>query len=379
MIIVPDHGNREPYSTPRSVVRIDGREMWFNSWTVHLNSASQADDFSIELPFRIMKDAKPSYLINSIEHPSHLLVRSEILVEIFVGYPDDPDTYDASDLTRIMYGSVDSIEINCSSSNEIVNLSGRNKVAAFLDHKTNEKFPNLTASQIAEELATRRRLKSHVVPTLTKVGAYANEESVEMNNDSQSEWDLLSHLAEQEGYIVRVIGDTLYFGPFDDQEGVGQNADVYNYTWGQNIEDFTITRNPHAAKKLVVDVHSYNSTTSQHVLATVTRDYESGEPGATAGEYRERHFFHGLNQEQAEYYANSILVQLGQNELTGTMNVSGNEELRVDGRIALYGVGTELSDFYFIKKVAHKFSLSSGFRSELSISSYLMGGGDCAC
>ncbi|KEO82099.1 phage late control D family protein [Tumebacillus flagellatus] len=375
MIIVPDHGNREAFSQPRSIVRIDGREVWFNSWTVNLNSASQADDFSIELPFRIMRDATPSFLVNSIEHPSHLLVKSEILVEIFVGRPDDPQKYNAASLTRILYGTVDSIEINCSSSGEVINLTGRNMVATFLDHKTNEKFPNLTASQIAETLATRRKLKSQVFPTYTKVGAYANEDSVEMNNDSQSEWDLLTHLAEQEDYIVRVYGDTLFFGPFDEQKDVGWSSEIYNYTWGQNVEDFTITRNPHAGKNLYVDVHSYNPASGEHVLATAERLFGTDD----ATEYRERHFFPGLNQEQAELLAKSYLTQLGQNELTGTLNVSGNEKLHVDGRIALYGTGTLLSDFYFIKKASHKFSLSDGFRTELTISNFLQGGQDCAC
>jgi phage protein D len=375
MINVPDHGNRQPHTTPRSIVRIDGKEMWFNSWSVNLNSASQADDFSIEFPFRIMKEATPAYLINTIEHPSHLLVKSDILVEIFVGYPEDPGKFDASSLKRIMYGVVDSIEINCSSSGEIVSISGRNMVAAFLDHKTNGKFPNLTASEIAKNLAANRRMKTEITDTFTKVGAYANEDSVEMDNDSQSEWDLLTHLAEQEGFIARVIDDTLYFGPFEEQEGVGRNApEIYNYTWGQNILDFSIIRNPHAAKNLYVDVHSYNSSSGQHVLASVHKHFEGAE-----SDYRERHFFNSLNQEQAEYMATSILTQLGQNELTGTLHVSGNEKLRVDGKIALYGVGHLLSDIYFIKKAAHKFSLSDGFRTELSISNFLMGGEACAC
>ncbi|MBL0386231.1 hypothetical protein JJB07_06140 [Tumebacillus sp. ITR2] len=372
MIHVQDHGNRRTFSVPRSLVRINGQTVWCNSWMVNLNAVNQADDFNLELPFQVVESlhSDSSYLLNSIETPSELLVQGTLLVEIFVGFQHDPKPYvEPSDLTRIMYGLVDSIEVKFSSSGEAVSLSGRNMVAVFLDNKINEKFPNLTSSQIAEMLAEKHGLKPRVAQTYTTVGTYANDESAEMSNDSQAEWDLLTSLAEQEGFIVCVLDDFLYFGPLENLLHDQLAQDPMAYTWGQNVLELSITRNPHAAKNLTIDVHSYNASQSQHVSASAKRDF----PGADST-YQERHFLAGLTQEQAQQRAQALVDQLAEMELVGSVTVTGDTQLRVGTRIALYGVGQVLSDFYYIRKASHTFSQTEGYRTNLSISTRLLGG-----
>lgn len=367
MIIVPDHGNRKGVSKPRSIVRLDGNDVWFNNWTVNLNSTSQADDFQIELPFRIIRNQPQSYLMNTPEDPSYLLVKSDILVEVYVGYPNNPDSYQIDDLTRILYGYVDSIEINCSSTGEIVTLTGRNMVAPFLDNKVTSKYQNKTASAIVRELAGQQGLKADVSTTYTLSGKYANNDSAEMSSD-QSQWDLMTYLAEQEGFSLRVADDTVLFGPFDKVVGSQTDVPPLAYTWGQNVEDFQITRAPHAVKNVQVEVHSYNADASAHVQANSSRSFKGA-----SDTYHERYFFAGLTQAQAQVKANSILAELSRLELTGQMNVAGNENLTVDRKIGLYGVGAGLSDIYFVRKAQHKFDFSGGYRTQVTFSNLLTG------
>ncbi|GIM47043.1 hypothetical protein DNHGIG_25920 [Collibacillus ludicampi] len=366
MIEVPFHGNLRGVSKPRSIVRIDGYRTWFNSWEVNLNSTHEADDFTLELPFRITRNQQQGYLVNTPEYTTYLFTKSDVLVEIFVGYPQNPQQFQESDLTRIMYGYMDTAEIRADASGEIVTLTGRNMIAPFLDNKTTEKYQNMTSSAIAQMLAARRGLQASVTPTYTLTGKYYNGDHVEMNKDV-SEWDLLTFLAEQEGYALRVKDNTLFFGPFDQVIGNITNAPPLNYTWGQNIESFTLSRSPHAAKNIEVEVHSYDQKTGKHILAKTARNYAMAQ-----NTYHERYFYPGLTQDQAQKKAQSILDQLSKLEVTGTMNVAGNEQLTVDRRIALYGVGLGLSETYFVRKASHKFDYKNGYRCEITFSNLLL-------
>lgn len=362
MIIVPDHGNQRGVSKPRSIVRLDGHDVWFNSWTVNLNSTSEADDFTLELPFGIMRNQPQSYLVNTPDHASLLMEKADIKVEIYVGYPQNAEQFTDSELTRLMYGYVDTIEITCNDQGELVTLSGRNLVARLLDNKVTDKYQNMTASAIVDKIAKKRNMKSKISSTYTLVGVNANDDSVEMSSD-QSEWDFLLSLAEQEGFSLRVSDDTLYFGEFDEVIGMVSAGEPLAYTWGQNIEAFTLTRAPHATKTVVVDVHSYQQSSSLHILASAKQEYAN-----STDTYHEHYFFTGLTQAQAQKKANSLLGQLSRLEKTGTMSVAGNEHIKVDRRIGLYGVGAGISDFYYVRQASHNFDYSSGYTTDITFS-----------
>ena len=367
MFSVEDHGNRRGHSMPRSIVRLDGYEVRFHSWSVNLNAAQQADDFSIDLPFRFtLNQSQPSYLVNTPEFPSHLLTKSNILVEIFIGFPRDPDSFSTADLTRLMFGYVDSVDIRGSASGESVSVRGRNMTKLLLDTKTTEDFRNSTSSRIAETIAARHGFQTAITPTYTLSGTYYNDNSVEVNHE-QSEWDLLNFLAEKEGFELRVRDNTLSFGPFEQVVGQFAEQQALAYTWGQNVIDFSITRSPHASKHLEVEVHSYQSGTTKHVIGKATRKF----PNATTT-HTERYFYPGLTQEQAQNKAESLLNSLSRSELTGSLSVPGNDLLVVDRQIALYGVGQSLSQVYYIRQAAHSFDFQNGYRSDLQFSNILM-------
>ncbi|WP_369040613.1 hypothetical protein, partial [Stenotrophomonas maltophilia] len=89
-------------------------------------------------------------------------------------------------------------------------LNGRDNTALFIDTKTSEHFANQTASQIAETLAARHGLKAVVTPTTRMSGSFYHSDFVD-TTQQQSEWDLLSYLANVEGFDLYVSGNTLYF------------------------------------------------------------------------------------------------------------------------------------------------------------------------
>lgn len=352
MITTIDHGNYRGTSYPRSIVRLDGNDIMFNSWTVNLNSTHIADDFELVMPFRVAENMSgQSYLNNTPEYTSYLYTNDNVLVEIFIGYTDNSGNFTTDDLTRIMYGYMDEVNATFSSSGETVTLKGRNMVAPFLDNKTTDKYQNMTSSAIAQMLATSHGLQTSITPTYTLAGTYYNGDNVQLTSDD-TEWDLLTFLAEQEGFTLRVMDNTLYFGPFDVVVGNAANTPL-NYTWGQNIMTLTLDKQPHAAKTINVEVHSYYN--GQHIKAKADKLYAKAQ-----STYTERYYFAGLTQDQAQKKAQSILDELSQLEVTGTVQVSGNEQLTVDRQIMLYGVGAGLSTSYYIRQATHSFDQTNG-------------------
>lgn len=368
MIKVQDHGNLKGFSSPRSIVRLDGHDTYFSNWSVNLNSAHEADDFSIVFPFHIDRNTQQAYLVNSPDFASYLFTKSDILVEVFVGFPPNALNYSVNDLTRIMYGYMDEVDFEGGGDGEKVTVTGRNMVARMIDNKVTDKFQNMTSSAVAAMIAKTRGMKIKATPTYSLVGSYFNGDSVQVATNV-TEWDLLTYLAEQEGFEMRVKDDTLYFGPYNEVVGNLINTPL-EYTWGQNIMDLKITRSPHAAKNIVVQVHSYDPSGGAHIQGIAKRAFKGSSDPLT-----QRYYFTGLTQQVAQLKAKSILDQLSRMEMVGTMTVAGNELITVDRKISLFGVGSGFSQPYYVGQVSHTFDpTSDGYGCEVSFSNLLLQG-----
>jgi hypothetical protein len=94
-------------------------------------------------------------------------------------------------------------------------VSGRDLTAAFIDAKTTIQYQNLTSSQIASQLAISHGMSFSGPTTTTVAGTFYAYDRVSMT-DQRSEWDLLTWLAQQEGFQCYVKGTTLYFEPRSD-------------------------------------------------------------------------------------------------------------------------------------------------------------------
>lgn len=350
--------------------------MYFSTWTVNLNSTHDASDWNVTLPFKIGRNMNQGYLVNTPDFTSYLFTNPNVLVEMYVGYPKDPNHFTIDDLTRISYGYMDQAEIefgqSSTSGGETVIVSGRDMVAPFIDNQTTVKYQNMTSSAIAIMLAKSHGLKYSVTPTYTLTGTYYNQDHTRMSTQ-MTEWDMLTFLADEEGFSVIVIDDTLYFGSFDQIVGNVANAPM-KYAWGQNILDLTLTKAPHASKDIQVDVHSYDPTLKEHVHATAKKQYKSS-GGVT---YAETYFYPNKTLSQCQQIAKSKLNTLAQLEITGTMTVSGDPLLVVNRQVELYGVGLGLSSQYYIRQASHSFDMatmgqnSGGYECQLQFSNLLL-------
>ncbi|MCF8566917.1 hypothetical protein LLE49_19545 [Alicyclobacillus tolerans] len=359
MIPLSNQGNFRPFSRPRSVVIVNGTRVPFRTWSVDLNGYSAADTFDLTLPFRALDQLKgTTILANTTDQETVLLTQPDILVEIYVGYPRDPNNYDENDLTQLMYGYLDTADFNFSSQGVNVEIQGRNQVGPFMDTKTTDKFPNLTSSAIVTYFGKQQGLTVVATPTYTLAGTYYANDHTTLTTDI-TEWDLMNYLADQEGFTLRVKGNTLYFGPRDSF----LKSTPLIYTWGQNVKTLKLSRSPHASKDIKVEVitWAWNKKTRMVTTATNTTTYAKRVTGTSAHqEWVETYYIPGLTRDQAQKRANAILQQLSQTELTGELTADGNETLDIDQPITLKGLGLGVDGTAFWPtKVTHAFDNSS--------------------
>ena len=182
-----------------------------------------------------------------------------ISVEVLAGFPVDPDNFGSADLTSWIIGNVDQVDFDPGQG--VMHLSGRDLTSLLIDAKTTEKWQTQTASQIATTLATRHGLTPVVTATTTPVGRYYQIDHVSMTS-ADTEWEFLTWLATQEGFVVYVRGTELHFEPRPDPN----DAPTYEIRWEEpseqigyfqsNAKRLSFSRTLTVGKGVVVQVRS---------------------------------------------------------------------------------------------------------------------------
>src|SRR6218665_3852459 len=182
---------------PRGIVKIGGQIITgWRSLEVANNAYRSADTFRIVFV---------SSMLPAQRNMQWFASQRSMEIEVFTGFPKDPQYYSEKDLDRLILGRVD--ELTPDFPMGTLELSGRDNTALFIDTKTSEHFANKTASQIAQTLAERHGLNAVVTPTTRMSGSFYNSDFVD-TTQQQSEWDLLSYLANVEGFDLYVSGNT---------------------------------------------------------------------------------------------------------------------------------------------------------------------------
>ncbi len=373
--ILPYRSGRNTVHAARGIAVVAGLQVRFISFYAEQNGFSAADSFEVVLPF-FVRDTQggETVLANGPDFQSILLGQDTIPVQLYVGYPRNPDYFGVGNLTQIMDGYMDTARWDFDDTGEIVTLTGRNAVGQMIDTKVTNKLPNMTSSAIAAKFAAEHGLTPVITPTTTLAGTYYNQNSAVMGNET-TEWDLLLFLARQENFIVRVKGKQLLFGPYATVTGYVNQAPI-PYTWGYDIERLEIERSPHAAKDLMVKVITYDRNGKHRIIETAksTSQYAKRIGGQTGErqQYIETYTIPGLTREQAQKKAASILGELSRSQLIGQITAAGNTDMGIDRKIVLYGVGQGLSDNYYLNRVKHSFDLSSGYAIDCSFSNQFL-------
>ncbi len=329
---------------PRAIVQVNGAALpgWVE-WDVNNNTHRQADTFRV------------TYACGKLpasQNAGWLTAQGKIQVQIFAGFPQNPNSFSAAELTSLILGNCDRQSYD--PEQNIIELSGRDLTSEMIDTKTSENFLNQTASQIATTIAGRHGLTPDVDSTGGLDGTFYEIDYARLNNAS-SEWDLLSELADDYGYNVWVDGNTLRFKSQDSSD-----TGIYLIQWlprsarqgfpQANAMRLRFTRNNMLSQKNTqVTIRSWNSKMKAKMTgqATATRPNAVGTLNYLYNEP-------GLSQAQANTRAKERLKGIIQNEMTLSATLPGDNLLNTRVLVQVSGTGTAYDQTYWPVTVSRR-------------------------
>lgn len=336
--------------SPRGAVKIGGKalEGWVEFDTSE-NEFAQPDSFSVLLSISLLSGDMDAAFFAKAE---------KLEVELYAGFPADPESYTDADLDLIFSGKVDDIGLNWT--NRSISLTGRDLTAKLMEQKSPEKYPNLTASAIAEKIAAAAGLTPKVTATTEKVGKYYQIDNVDQKTD-QTDWDLLTWLAREEGFMVFVRGKELHFREKPD---AGQDPYVVDFTVASgevghdksSATDVRCGRSLTAAGGIKVEVMSWSPKTKKKIKKTATR---AGGAGSDPQVYR--YTIANLTADQAEARAKQILAELSRHAMTLDITGPADNVLRIDDVIQLRGTGTDCDQIYYPQSIDRSMGFEGGY------------------
>ena len=356
---------------PRGLIQVSGRDAkgntmpatkiagWMN-FEVNNNVFYEADTFRITFSISGLPIAN---------NEAWWASQKEIFVELFAGFPSNPEVYGANDLQSLTYGRVDDITYNPVA--RTLEVSGRDLTAAMIDTKTTEKFQNLTASQIAINVANRHGLTPVVTATKLKVGKYYQLDQNKMNVQ-RSEWDLLTGLAQEESFNVYVKGKTLHFEP---QPLPNVNPYVLRFiaptansnAYALNAISLNFSRALNLARGVVVIVNSHSMKTGKNIsvkFPSKSITIRPGESAPTAQVYAYK--FASMDYEKALKKAQQIHADITQHEVKLSAELPADTILSVANLIQVIGTNTSFDQNYYPESITREMSMESGYKMQIT-------------
>jgi phage protein D len=246
---------------------------------------------------------------------------------------------------NLITGQIDNIRIDLLNKSAI--LSGRDLSARLIDAEIFETFNNQTSSQIADLIAGRFDLSPNITATSTPVGQYYEldhaRNALALHSRSGTAWNLLSQLAQLEGFILSVTGTTLNFGP---KPILAPVLLTPNST--MKLEFEIATTIPTAAT-----VKSWNSRGKTAVSQTA---------GAYAGTVLIRP---NLTAAQAGAVAADHLASLSQHGKIVTITMPGDANMVPAAQIIFSGAGAGLDQTYTVGAIRRSLDAERGFTQTL--------------
>ncbi|APR37870.1 hypothetical protein [Paraburkholderia sp. SOS3] len=336
-------------AAPRAILKVGSKIIEWDLWDAEHNGIYEAGTIRIEVPG------------NYADWP-WWTQQTEILVDVYVGFPKDPMNYSAGDMTLLQTYRIDSIRPNWQTLG--ISLAGRDLTSLLTDQKIDVKFPNQTASQIATQIAQQVGLTPNVQATTDLVGRFFTLDHVSLHHE-KTMWTLLTYLAQHEGFQCFVLGRTLYFGkfssalsnePFLIQCDPPNTQRPYPTSNATNLEfehDLTL------AQDVKVRVRSYHGDKNAVYtsIATASRTAKRIERDADLAQSVQTFdfIFNGLTQAQCDAKAQELLTQISKHELKMSARLPGETLIYPWTPIVVQGTGTPFDTTYQAARVRRTF------------------------
>jgi len=242
----------------------------------------------------------------------------------------------------IFVGQIDNIKIDVASN--VVILSGRDLAARLIDTEIFETFVNQTASQIAETISARHGLTPNVTMTTVPVGQYYEldhaRSALGVNARATTEWNLLTMLAQAEGFVLSVIATTLNFGPWPVAGSVTVMPSDFmklSIDLAAALPAGTMVKSWNCRNKSVISQSDGNGMRTMIIRPNLT-------------------------QEQAQSLAGYHLKTLGQHGTILTGLMPGDVTLQPGMQLMLTGTSSSLEKQYVVTSICRSFGGAAGFK-----------------
>jgi phage protein D len=343
---------------PRAIVKINDAIVpgWVD-FTTDSNSFYSADTFRVTFATSLLPDAFNVEWFSTV---------TEAFVEIFAGFPSDAANFSVADLTSQIYGRIDDIDFDpCGTS---ITVTGRDLTAALIDTKLTDQWNNLTASQVATQLANKHGLTPQVTATKEIVGKYYQIDHVRINAE-RSEWDLLAWLAAEAGFVVYAKGHTLYFGPDPRTPDTpylvrwqGPTDEIGYSTMNGGRARFR--RSLTVAKGVTVGIHSWNDKQKKGFDAyypSKPKAIQAGKASPFGNTQTYEFDVANLTQQQAVARAQALYNQIIRHEVNLQYDAPADDLLSARVMIQTEGFPGSFNQTFYVDSVTREFSLAAGY------------------
>lgn len=355
---------------PRSIVKVSGTAVpgWIDC-AVTNNAYAEADTFRVTFGISMLPAS------NNVAWFSQ---QTEIFVEILTGFPSNPNAPNAAELTSLIYGRVDDIELD--PVQRALTLTGRDLTAVFIDTRLTTQYQNKTASQIVQAIAQKHGLAASVQtthaivgsPALAPVGTYYLRDNVRLQT-SNSEWDLITWLARESGLVTFVQAQTLYF-----VADPRTSATPYLIQWQppnsaggspqSNVQELSLSRSLTVAKGISVTVQCAN-----FLGPTIVRSYPRAPRGIKAGGSSpfgptQNYYFNlppGKTAAQVEAYAEAKFNEISSHAMKLKATLPADGLISVSVPVKVQGTGTAFDQTYFPRAIVRRMDMGGGYNMDI--------------
>lgn len=343
---------------PRGIVLVNGKAATWEEIEVENNGFYSADTFRVKL-------------LPSIDFTAALLTDTVPLqIAIYLGFPSNPQSYAASDLTQMIIGNVD--EVVYEPDQGCIELHGRDYTALLIDTKTSiNQWLNHKPSDIVSAVAGGHKLLVDQDPSPGFSGKYYAQDTVRLNTE-KTEWDLLTWLASELGFVVYVSGTTLHFklpvidpSPYPFIYTPGSAASASPEYPGNRLR---LSRNLTVAKGINVEIRSFDPKTGKVSIGTYPSAPKGIAPGSAGSSTRQNYIFTkpNLNTAQCTARAQAIQQQISQHEMRIEFDMPGDPTLTIQRQIKLAGTGTAFDQLFYLEKINQTMTFDGGYLMQVS-------------
>jgi hypothetical protein len=250
-----------------------------------------------------------------------------------------------------------------------LDIGGRDLTAVLIEAKTFDTYMAQTASQVAQALFEKHRADgftaAQITPTTELVQRLYKIDNTKTSHDAFSrattEWDLLTSLAQYEGFDVFVKGTTLYFQPATTATGSPWAiwVDRTKNPITANCENLRFAHND-MAKDVLVRLRTWNSRLGTGFEVTAPPGVSSSaikSGKATQYVYRRPN----LDRDQAQKLANSIYSDLVRHQVKVTASWPYMTGLTARDILRVQGVGAGLDGKYFFTEIERTIDFQGGY------------------